>query len=800
MLPNYLKLAWRNLIKNKLYSFINVGGLSLGLMVAILVGLWIHDELTFDRYHENASHIAQVMRNQTVNGEVTTAPSVPIPLATELRTTYGSEFKRVVLAWWGSKHSLAHGNQVFAKFGKFMSPEAPDMLSLRMKQGSRNGLKDPASILLSESTAEALFGDEPPLGKVLMIDNAITVSVTGVYEDLPANSSFAEVRFIAPWDLYAVSTGWIAEAKDSWSNTSFEIFVETIPTANVADVSEKIKPILSEKNQDGSTTKPELFLHPMRRWHLFSEFENGVSTGGGIQFLWLFGSIGFFVLLLACINFVNLSTARSFNRAKEVGIRKAVGSKRGQLVGQFLGESLLVAGLAYVLAVLLAFLVMPLFNQVASKSISIPWTNLYFWLTGIGFTLLTGILAGSYPALYLSSFQPVKVLTGGGASMRSRRGLLAPRQILVVLQFTVSIILIIGTAVIFQQIRHAKNRPLGFDRNGLITLMPNSPRYAPHREAIRQELLATSSVTELAESASPTTETRSKNGGFGWTGKSSDLQTNFTTTAVSHEFGRTVGWQFKAGRDFSRQFASDSMGLVINQTAARFMGFADPVGETVTWKGEDFDLKFRVLGVIEDMVMDSPYEPVEPAIFFIGPRIGKFVTLRLDSRQSPHQSLAVIETVLKKHLPDSPFDYTFVDEEYDYKFRSEERTGQLTVAFSVLAILISCLGLFGLATFTAQQRTKEIGIRKVLGASVSSIMALLSKDFLKLVLIALVIASPIAWYFMDQWLTDFAYHVDISWWVFALAGLLAVGIALITVGYQSVRAALMNPVESLRSE
>ncbi|WP_373511430.1 FtsX-like permease family protein, partial [Persicitalea sp.] len=731
-------------------------------------------------------------------GVVETAASLPIPLATELRMT--GDFKRVVLSMWAAKHSLAYEDQVFAKYGKFMSTEAPEMLSLQMVKGSRNGLKDPASILLSESTAQALFGETDPLGKVLKIDNAMTVSVTGVYQELPANSSFANLRFIAPWDLIAAGTGWIAGAKDSWYNTSFEIFVETIPTADMDDVSKKIKPLLVGKSQDAPTTNPELFLHPMRRWHLFSEFENGASAEGGIRFLWLFGSIGFFVLLLACINFVNLSTARSFNRAKEVGIRKAVGSKRSQLVGQFLGESLLVAGLAYVLAILLALAVMPLFNQVADKSIVFPWINPIFWLASGGFALLTGLLAGSYPALYLSSFQAVRVLTGAGASGRAGRGLFAPRQVLVVVQFTVSIVLIIGTVVVFQQIQHAKNRPLGFDRNGLITLNTNSPDYATHRETIRQELLASGSVIALAESATPTTEARSRNGGFGWKGKDPGLQTDFATTAVSHEFGHTVGWKFKQGRDFSKEFSSDSMGLVINETAARFMGLSDPIDETVTWEGEGFNVKFKVLGVIEDMVMDSPYQPVEPSVFFIRPRTPKFVTMRLDPQESAQKSLSTIETILKKHLPDSPFDYNFVDEEYDFKFRSEERTGQLTVAFSGLAIFISCLGLFGLATFTAEQRTKEIGVRKVLGASVTSIVALLSKDFLKLVAISIVIASPIAWYAMHFWLQDFAYKIDIGWWVFALAGVLAVGIALLTVSFQSMRAALVNPVESLRSE
>ena len=802
MLTNYLKIAGRNLIRNKVYSAINIGGLAVGMAVSMLIGLWIYDELSVNKYHQHYNRIAQVMRNRTVNGDRDTRPGLPIPVATHLQTLYGDNFRQIVLAWWTSEHTLTVGKQIFSKSGKFMTPGAPDMLSLNMMQGSRDGLKEHASILLSESVAKALFGTANPMHKTLTIDNGMTVSVTGVYEDIPAGNTFSDVRFIAPWDLYAASTDWVREAKDDWSNTSFEIFVELIPKAAVADVSAKISNLLVGKNQVDAVQKPELVLYPMSRWHLYSEWENGQNVGGRIQFVWLFGCIGLFVLLLACINFMNLSTARSINRAKEVGIRKVVGSRRGELIVQFFGESLVVVLVAYMVALALLVLMIPFFNQVADKQLVFPATVPFFWWMGFGFTLLTSLIAGSYPALYLSSFLPVAVLKGPGPSPRFRSGnsIATPRRVLVVLQFTVSIILIIGTLAVYRQIQYAKNRPIGYSRNGLISLLLNVPHYEQHRETVRAELLKTGTVVEIGESASPPTEVQSTNGGFNWTGKSPTLQVNFATVGISHEFGKTVGWQFRQGRDFSRQLASDSLGVVLNESAVAFMGLRDVIGKTLTWTGSNFNVSFHVIGVIQDMVMDSPYESVKPSVFFIAPKPGKFLTMRLNPQQGTQAALTTIGNVLKEHLPEAPFNYTFVDEEYDQKFRSEERIGTLASLFAGLAIFISCLGLFGLASFMAEQRTKEIGVRKVLGASVLNLWGLLSKDFVLLVIIAFFIATPIAYYFLNNWLQKYEYHTEISWWIFAVSGVGALVITLLTVSFQSVKAALMNPVKSLRSE
>ena len=798
MIRNYFIIALRNLAHNKIYSFINIGGLAVGMAVAMLIGLWLNDELSVNNSFQHYDRIAQVMRNRTVNGETDTKTGLPIPLAQELQTTYGDNFKQVVLAWWTSLHTITLANHVFSKSGKFMTPAAPEMLSLTMLKGSRDGLKEPASILLSESLARTLFGETNPLHKTLAIDNTMTVNVTGVYQDLPAGSSFAEVQFIAPWALYAASTGWVNEAKDDWTNTSFEIFVELVPSATIAGISAKIRNLLVGKIRADIAQKPEVLLYPMSRWHLYSDWKNGVNEGGRIQFVWLFGSIGLFVLLLACINFMNLSTARSVNRAKEVGIRKAIGSRRQELIVQFLGESLLVVVIAFGLSIGLVYLAVPFFNQVADKHIAMPFTTPIFWVLGIGFALLTGLIAGSYPALYLSSFRPVAVLKG----LRFQTGnrIVTPRRVLVVLQFTVSITLIIGTLVVYRQIQYARDRPIGYSRNGLISLPLNLPHYEQHRETVRNELLRTGSVLEVGESASPLTEVQSTNGGFNWTGKRPTLQVNFATIGISHEFGKAVGWQFKQGRDFSRQLASDSLGMVMNESAVAFMGLRDVLGKTITWTGNGFNVSFHVIGVIHDMVMDSPYEPARPSVFFIGQQPGKFLTMRLNPARSPQAALTTIGEVLKEHLPDAPFNYSFVDEEYDQKFRSEERIGILASLFAGLAIFISCLGLFGLASFVAEQRTKEIGIRKVLGASVLNLWRLLSKDFVLLVIVAFALATCVAYYFLDNWLQKYSYRTELSWWIFALSGVSALLITLLTISFQAIKAALMNPVKSLRSE
>ena len=794
MLRNYLKIALRNLAKNKVYSFINIGGLATGMVVAMLIGLWIYDELSFDQYHQNYDRIAQVMQHQTYNDAIGTQESVPFPIGAELRKSYGSEFKYVLMSSWTNHHILSYGEKTFTKSGNFMEPQAPDMLTLKMLNGTRAGLKEPASIFLSESVAKAFFGEEDPIGKLMKLDNDQSVKVTGVYEDLPANSSFHDMTFLAPWDLYLITNRWIQQMENPWRSNSFQTFVQLADHVDADNVSAKIKNIKVDNiRKEELRYRPVVFVNPMNQWHLYSEFKNGIRTGGRIEFVWLFGLIGGFVLFLACINFMNLSTARSEKRAKEVGIRKAVGSQRGQLIGQFFSESLLVVAFGFVLSLGLAKLALPLFNDVAAKQMTMPWGNPVFWLLGLGFSLFTGLIAGSYPALYLSSFQPVKVLKG---TFRVGRFASLPRQVLVVVQFTVSITLIIGTIIVFRQIQFAKNRPIGYTRDGLVTVTMVGPAFHRQYTVARDELKKSGLVSEMAKSGSPTTEVWSTNGGFEWKGKDPALSVDFPNVDVSHEYGKTIGWQFVAGRDFSPAFSTDSSAFVINETAAKYMGFKNPVGEILRWDGQPY----TIVGVIKDMVVQSPYAPIRPSVYHLSTDQSGLITLKINPEVSASQALVKIEEVFKKYNTGVPFEYKFVDEDYAAKFSAEERVGKLAGIFAGLAILISCLGLFGLASFMAEQRVKEIGVRKVLGASVFNLWSLLSQNFVRLVVISFVLATPVAYYLLSNWLQTYQYRTDISWWIFAVAGLGALLITLLTVSYQAIKAAMLDPVKSLRTE
>ncbi|GAB3698889.1 ABC transporter permease [Spirosoma flavus] len=799
MLRNYLKIALRNLIRQKSYSVINIGGLAVGMAVAMLIGLWIYDELSFNKYHKNYDRIAQVMQNQTINGSVSTAPTVPIPLANVLRTTYGSNFKNVVLSSWTEGHILSFGDKKSWRSGNYIEPQAPDVFSLKMVKGTRAGLQETYSIMLSESAADALFGSSDPLGKLVKIDNQTAVKVTGVYENLPYNSQFSNLEYMVPWQVNVAIRDWVKNSQQKWDNNSFQLFVQLADNADMDQVSAKIKDAkLAYVDKWFAKFKPEIFLQPMRNWHLYSEFKNGVNVGGQIQFVWLFGIIGVFVLLLACINFMNLSTARSEKRAKEVGIRKAIGSVRSQLISQFLSESLLIVFIAFGLALQLVELILPFFNQVAAKQMTILWSTPIFWLLGLGFTLLTGLIAGSYPALYLSGFQPVKVLKGPSSPGIFRVGRFAslPRQVLVVAQFSVSVTLIIGTIVVFQQIQHAKNRPIGYDRSGLLYIQTTTPDIHNHFDAFRNELIQAGAVTEIAESESPLTGIWNYNGGFDWDGKDPNQQPDFAVIGVTHDFGKTVGWNFKEGRDFSKKFSTDSAAMVINEAAVKFMGLKNPVGKVI----REGDLRYTIVGVIKDMVMNSPYEPAQQTLFYISRFPSNFINIRINPAISASEAVSKIGNVFKKYAPTAIYDYKFADQEYAKKFATEERIGTLASFFAILAIFISCLGLFGLASYVAEQRTKEIGVRKVLGASVLNVWGLLSKDFVKLVVVAFCLACPVAYYFLGNWLQKYQYHTDLSWWIFAGTGAGALLITLLTVSFQSIKAALINPVKSLRSE
>ena len=794
MVRSYLKIGWRNLFRNKGYSSINIGGLACGMAVALLIGLWVYDELSFNKYHKNYDRIARVMVQATVNGETRSGRHMPFPLGPELKESFKSDFEHVVMSTFTEDHIITNGNAKFTEFGNYMQPDAPKMLTLEMISGTLDGLRDLNSILLSQSLAEKLFAGEEPINKVVKIDNTRDVKVTGVYKDLPKNSQFNDVHFIAPWELYIASNDWVKQYLHSWNNSMNQIFVQVPTSANMDVVSQKIKNVIHKHARaDDNVHNIKAFLHPMSRWHLYEEFTNGENSGGQIRFVWLFGTIGFFVLLLACINFMNLSTARSERRAKEVGIRKAIGSVRNQLVYQFFSESLLVVFLSFLMSLLLVAVVLPWFNEVANKQLDILWTNKVFWFSCIAFILITGVIAGSYPALYLSSFQPVKVLKG---TFRAGRFASLPRKVLVVCQFTVSVSLIIGTIVVYQQIQHTKNRSVGYDREGLIYMNMKTPDIHEHFTTVRNQLLQSGAVIEMAESNSPVVKYSANHSDLNWKGKDPDFYYHFAMEWVGPEYGKTVGWQFDLGRDFSRDIKSDLNGIVINESAARYMNLEDAVGELVEWQ----DRKFTILGVVKDMVVESPYQSTRPAIYMPLAWYGSAVLLKVNPEVNRADAISMIQKVWRHHVPGMPFEYNFADEQYASKFSNEVRIGKLASVFAVLAIFISCLGLFGLASFVTEQRTKEIGIRKIVGASLYNVWGMLTMDFVVLVLISFFISIPIAFYNLDHWLQQYEYRTEISWWIFAATGIGSLVITLMTVSFQAIKAAMMNPVKSLRSE
>lgn len=799
MFKSYFKIGWRNLVKDKGYSFINIGGLAAGMTVAILIGLWIHDEVTFNTYHKNYKRVARVLRNGTLNEETFTSPSQPYALGEELKTKYGNSFNDVVAAWNVGDHTLSVGEKKVSLSGEFMEASGVEMFSLNLVHNAGNGLSGVNSILLSETAATLFFGSENPIGKLLTIDNQMEVTVSGVYQDLPHNSHFSGVQFFAPLDLLISYNQWIKY--QGFTNNFLYIYVTIGDNNSFESASSQIKDAILNNirgDKEYVAVNPQIFLHPMEKWHLWSNWKNGVNTGGMIQTVWLFGIVGIFVLLLACINFMNLSTARSEKRAKEIGIRKAIGSARIQLISQFFSESFLVVGLAFVLASGFVSISLTWFNELASKQLQMPWSNLYLWIASFCFIIITGLLAGSYPSLYLSSFNSIKALKG---SLRLSKFASIPRKTLVVVQFSISIALIIGTIVVYQQIQFAKDRNVGYTRDGLLMMPITSSDFHSKFDVLKTELKNTGVVTEVAKSSSPPTDIWNSNGGFDWRGKDPNFQAEFSTFTITADYGKVVDWQIVKGRDLRSDMASDSSAFIINESAARVFGFENPIGEVVQWKTwwTNGVKNFTIVGVVKDMVVKSAYAPPAPSVCFLGGS-NNWINVRIRKDANTATALTKIESVVKKVIPAVPFDYKFADQEYALKFASEERIGKLTSVFAILAIFISCLGLSGLASFVAEQRTKEIGIRKVVGASVFSLWKMLSQDFVLLILIACIIAVPVAYIFMSNWLSAYPYKTEISWLVLGATCVGALIITLITVSYQAIRAATMNPVNSLKSE
>ena len=789
MYKSYFTTAIRNMVKNKMHALLNILGLSVGITVTIVITLWITDELSHEKNFENRARIARVIQNVSNNGEIQTWTNIPWPLSDEIRKNYGTDFKFISLATGLNRSALRTETVKFEKPGLFAEPELTKILSLKMIYGSDDAINDATTILLSKTTATAFFGDSDPVGQIMTMQKDMTVKVGGVYEDIPPHSDFSEMHFLGPWELFVNNAPWIKQMDDPWRPNAFTLYVQLNDNATFEGASERIKEAKMKRISEAlQKKKPELFLHPMSEWHLKAEFQNGKQTSGRMQYVWLFGIVAVFVLLMACINFMNLSTARSEKRAKEVGIRKAIGSLRTQLINQFLTESILTVFIALVIAVLLAQITLPFFNLISEKNMMLPWGNAVGWISCGVLTLVIGIIAGSYPALYLSSMSLQRTMKGGKSSSILRKAL-------VMIQFTVSVVLIIGTAVVYLQIQHAKNRPLGYNSDGLISVWISDETHK-HFEAIRNELKANGSIIAMAKASAPPTQTSSSSSRFEWQGKDPTLSVDFPFFTVSADYGKTISWNVLQGRDFDETRLADTASMILNKAAADFIGIKDPIGQTMRWS----DQPFEIIGIVDNLVITSPYANAVPMIYVFDRNEQGSAIFRLNPEKPTSESLALIEPIYKKYNPDRNFEYEFNDVAFSRKFGNEERVGTLATTFAFLAIFISCLGIFGLSSFTAEQRTKEIGVRKVLGASVYDLWRMMSKDFVVLAVISCVIAAPIAYLLLTDWLENFSYHMGVPVWTFAAATVTTLLITLFTVSWHTVSAAGTNPVKSLRTE
>jgi putative ABC transport system permease protein len=787
MLKNYFTVAWRHLTKNRAYSIINIAGLATGMAIALLIGLWIADEFNYDHWFPNHKRLARGMITESSQGNYYTGDIVSVAMGQAFHDQYKDLFSKTAQTGFINDNLVSHDTKVVSAHTLWAQKDFPTMLGLPILRGSGTAFADPSTALISQDLATALFGSQDPIGQTIRIASQIPLRVGGVFADIPQNTSFTGLKVLMPWQNQA--NGYLNSNTDFDDHNGF-LYVELQPGITAEQASARVRLVTTPHIHE---TREESLVYPFDKGHLNNDFDHGIPTGSGaIRFVWLFGLIGGFVLLLACINFMNLSTARSEKRAKEVGIRKTVGSRTSNLIIQFLSESILVALISLVLAIILTAAALPFFNDLAAKDMHIPYANPIFWYSVIAFALFTGLLAGGYPAFYLSKFKPVKVLK---RTYRAGRSASLPRQILVVLQFTVSLILIIGTLIVYRQIIFAKDRPVGYTREGLVTVGMNTRELGQHYEALRTELLEQGIAQNVAASSHLPTQF-DYNNGLDWRGKTKDQDAiMFRNVNVTPEFGRTLGWTILQGRDFSRDYPTDSSAIILNDTAARVIGIKNPIGEIVTFYGR----QYHVIGVAANIVANSPYQKVEPAIF-LGGQYTSNIIIRINPKLTTNTALAKMEPLFKKYNPSSPFIYSFVDDAYAKKFAAKQRIGNLAAVFTALAIFISCLGLFGLAAFVAEQRTKEIGVRKVLGAGVVNLWSLLSKDFVRLTSLSMLIAMPLAGWGMHKWLSNYPYHAPMSWWIFASAGAGLLLITLITVSFQSLKAAFMNPVKSLRAE
>ncbi len=786
MFKNYLKIAWRNLIRNKGFSILNIAGLSIGLTVFTLIILWINFELGFDRFHENQERIYEVNNQYDVEGEIWTWNSTPKAMAPAIKKDY-PEVEHVSRYFYDTSFLFSVDDKRIKATGTIVDPDFLNIFSFPLVQGDiASVFSDVNSVVITETFAKKMFGDKDPIGEIVVIDNADTFKVTGILKDLPTNTDFT-FEFLVPW-AYLTQKGW---DDTHWGNNSVATYVMLKKDVNFSDFSTKIKTL--RENYDEDSSDMVTLLYPYSRTYLYNEFENGKEVGGRIDLIKMFGIIAAIILIIACINFMNLSTARSEKRAKEVGVRKVMGAPKKHLIYQFLGESILISAIAAIFSILLVLLVLPAFNDLVGHELELDFTSMWFWISALAIVLFTGLLAGSYPALYLSAFKPSAVLKG---TFHKADTLITPRKVLVVVQFSVAIILITSTLIISQQLDKVQNRQLGYSKDNLIYTFLEGD-IDKNYELIKKELLNSGAASSITKTSSPITESWSNTWGFEWSGKNENDKTIVLRLIADDVVAETMGLELLSGRDLNLQeFPTDSTAVLLNESAVSLMGFNEPLGQII----KDNGIEWHVVGVVKDFVFNSPFQKIEPLVIEGAKGWFNVMHMKLNEANSTSENLAIVENIYKKYNPEYPFDFEFVDGEYAEKFSDQQRTGKLATLFTLLTILISCLGLFGLASYMAENRIKEVGIRKVLGASVTTIVTLLSKDFLKLVAISILIAIPIAWYYMYNWLEEFDFRISISVWVFAIAGGLTLVIALVTVSFQAIKAARANPVKSLRSE
>ncbi|MFD2933666.1 ABC transporter permease [Spirosoma flavum] len=798
MIRNYFKIAWRNLVRNKGFSSINIVGLALGMACSLLILLWVQDERSVDGFHANGKQLYQVYERQQYDGKIEADYLTQGLLADELKRVI-PEVQYASSMEWNNPVTFEAGDKINKMEGTFAGADFFKMFSYPLLQGTpETALNAPNGIAISRKMANQFFGSpEKAIGQQIRYENKDDLQVTAVFENLPANSS-QQFDFLRPWEAYIKVNEWVS----NWNNTNPFTLLQLRPEADPVKVEAKIKDFIYRYKAKDKRFITELGLQSYSEKYLHSTFKNGYLDGGRIEYVRLFSFVAIFILLIACINFMNLATARSTKRAKEVGVRKVVGAVRSALVGQFVGEAMLLTFFSICIAVSLVALILPSFSILTGKHLFLPVSQPIFWATLLGLFVLTGFVAGSYPALFLSSQSPIRVLKG---SLRFGAGATTFRKGLVVFQFVLSVMLIIGMIVMYRQTDYVQTKNLGYNRENLIYI-PLEGDLAKKYSLFKEEAGKMSGVLSISQMRGTPTIIAHHNGDFTWPGKDPNVATSFADTPVGYDFVKTMNLIVKEGRDFSKAFGTDSVGFLVNETALAKIGYKNrnhtnglagsPIGQPLIWGKK----QGVIIGVLKDFHFNSMHQTIEPLIMRLDEkRQWGTILVRIEAGKTK-EALTSLENVCKELNPKFPFTYQFSDQEYAKLYRSEQVVSQLANYFACLAIFISCLGLFGLATFTAEQRTKEIGVRKVLGASIGSVVTLLSTDFLKLVLIAIIIASPIAWYTMNKWLQGFAYKIDLAWWMFGLAGLLAVSIALLTISFQSIKAALMNPVKSLRSE